>query len=221
MSKELDANDALGEQPYTLEVTSRGVDRPLTLPRHWARNIGRLVRGGDDRRPARDRPHPRGRRDRRRPRRRRGRRAGCRTPRCGDALRAGRVRPQGGLRRGRRHDHAPGHGLGEGPAVRGRGGGDRAGAAGRLPAHRGRPAARPGRAGPQERPRRRARAGARRRGRGRARVGRHPDRLRPDRRDHRPPGDPAAAARRRGRADVRRVLRQGGRHRLRRHPAGP
>ena len=29
--------------PYTLEVTSPGVDRPLTLPRHWRRNIGRLV----------------------------------------------------------------------------------------------------------------------------------------------------------------------------------
>jgi len=36
--------DALGEQPYTLEVTSRGVDRPLTLPRHWRRNTDRLVR---------------------------------------------------------------------------------------------------------------------------------------------------------------------------------
>ncbi|MDQ1712598.1 MAG: ribosome maturation factor RimP [Frankiaceae bacterium] len=28
---------------YVLEVTSRGVDRPLTLPRHWRRNVGRLV----------------------------------------------------------------------------------------------------------------------------------------------------------------------------------
>ena len=28
---------------YVLEVTSRGVDRPLTLPRHWRRNEGRLV----------------------------------------------------------------------------------------------------------------------------------------------------------------------------------
>jgi ribosome maturation factor RimP len=43
VSKELDARDALGELPYTLEVTSRGVDRPLTLPRHWIRNVGRLV----------------------------------------------------------------------------------------------------------------------------------------------------------------------------------
>ncbi|WP_200938662.1 ribosome maturation factor RimP [Modestobacter sp. Leaf380] len=29
--------------PYVLEVTSPGVDRPLTLPRHWRRNVGRLV----------------------------------------------------------------------------------------------------------------------------------------------------------------------------------
>ncbi|CAN5585771.1 ribosome maturation factor RimP [soil metagenome] len=43
VSQELDASDAMGERPYTLEVTSRGVDRPLTLPRHWSRNIGRLV----------------------------------------------------------------------------------------------------------------------------------------------------------------------------------
>jgi ribosome maturation factor RimP len=40
----LDASEVMGEQPYTLEVTSRGVDRPLTLPRHWRRNQGRLVR---------------------------------------------------------------------------------------------------------------------------------------------------------------------------------
>jgi ribosome maturation factor RimP len=40
----LDVSDALGEQPYTLEVTSRGVSRPLTLPRHWRRNQGRLVK---------------------------------------------------------------------------------------------------------------------------------------------------------------------------------
>jgi ribosome maturation factor RimP len=29
---------------YVLEVTSRGVDAPLTLPRHWRRNASRLVR---------------------------------------------------------------------------------------------------------------------------------------------------------------------------------
>ena len=44
VSEVLDASDVMGEQPYTLEVTSRGVDRPLTLPRHWRRNAGRLVK---------------------------------------------------------------------------------------------------------------------------------------------------------------------------------
>ncbi len=44
VSRLLDASDVMGEQPYTLEVTSRGVDRPLTLPRHWRRNRGRLVK---------------------------------------------------------------------------------------------------------------------------------------------------------------------------------
>lgn len=43
VSRVLDASDVMGEQPYTLEVTSRGVDRPLTRPRHWRRNAGRLV----------------------------------------------------------------------------------------------------------------------------------------------------------------------------------
>jgi ribosome maturation factor RimP len=43
VSDVLDSSDVMGEQPYTLEVTSRGVDRPLTLPRHWRRNVGRLV----------------------------------------------------------------------------------------------------------------------------------------------------------------------------------
>ena len=33
----------MGEAPYTLEVSSPGVDRPLTEPRHWRRAIGRLV----------------------------------------------------------------------------------------------------------------------------------------------------------------------------------
>lgn len=44
VSTALDESDAMGERPYTLEVTSRGVDRPLTLPRHWRRNAGRLVK---------------------------------------------------------------------------------------------------------------------------------------------------------------------------------
>lgn len=40
----IEADGVMGEQPFTLEVTSRGVDRPLTLPRHWRRNAGRLVK---------------------------------------------------------------------------------------------------------------------------------------------------------------------------------
>jgi ribosome maturation factor RimP len=39
----LDGSDAMGEQPYTLEVSSPGVGRPLTRPRHFRRNVGRLV----------------------------------------------------------------------------------------------------------------------------------------------------------------------------------
>ncbi|NLE81638.1 MAG: ribosome maturation factor RimP [Rhodococcus sp.] len=33
-----------GESPYTLEVTSPGIERPLTLERHWHRARGRLAR---------------------------------------------------------------------------------------------------------------------------------------------------------------------------------
>lgn len=44
VSDALDASDAMGEGPYTLEVTSPGVDRPLTEERHWRRAQGRLVR---------------------------------------------------------------------------------------------------------------------------------------------------------------------------------
>ncbi|HYG93715.1 MAG TPA: ribosome maturation factor RimP [Nocardioides sp.] len=44
ISQSVDDSDVMGEQPYTLEVTSRGVDRPLTLPRHWRRNRSRLVK---------------------------------------------------------------------------------------------------------------------------------------------------------------------------------
>ena len=39
----LDESDVLGEQPYTLEVTSSGVGRPLTRARHYQRGVGRLV----------------------------------------------------------------------------------------------------------------------------------------------------------------------------------
>ncbi|WP_414689847.1 ribosome maturation factor RimP [Nocardioides sp.] len=44
VSRLLDESDVMGVQPYTLEVTSPGVDRPLTHPRHWRRNKGRLVK---------------------------------------------------------------------------------------------------------------------------------------------------------------------------------
>ena len=44
ISEALDAKDVLGDKPYTLEVGSPGIDRALTLPRHWRRNNGRLVK---------------------------------------------------------------------------------------------------------------------------------------------------------------------------------
>ncbi|MGZ4567310.1 MAG: ribosome maturation factor RimP [Blastococcus sp.] len=44
VSEVLDTNDdGMGRTPYVLEVTSPGVDRPLTEARHWRRNTGRLV----------------------------------------------------------------------------------------------------------------------------------------------------------------------------------
>jgi ribosome maturation factor RimP len=43
VSARLDAKDAMGDAPYTLEVSSPGIDRPLTQRRHWRRAIGRLV----------------------------------------------------------------------------------------------------------------------------------------------------------------------------------
>ncbi|MEP6854695.1 MAG: ribosome maturation factor RimP [Pedococcus sp.] len=43
VSDTLDETEVMGEQPYTLEVTSPGLDRPLTEPRHFRRNVTRLV----------------------------------------------------------------------------------------------------------------------------------------------------------------------------------
>ena len=43
VSEALDDTDVTGDAAYTLEVTSPGVERPLTEPRHWRRAIGRLV----------------------------------------------------------------------------------------------------------------------------------------------------------------------------------
>jgi len=43
ISAGLDASDATGDEPYVLEVGSAGVDRRLTEPRHFRRNVSRLV----------------------------------------------------------------------------------------------------------------------------------------------------------------------------------
>ena len=43
VSAALDDADPMGQSPYTLEVSSPGVERPLTEPRHLRRNVGRLV----------------------------------------------------------------------------------------------------------------------------------------------------------------------------------
>ena len=44
VSRALDDSDAMGATAYVLEVTSPGVDRPLSHPRHWRRAATRLVR---------------------------------------------------------------------------------------------------------------------------------------------------------------------------------
>ncbi|KAB8187505.1 ribosome maturation factor RimP [Nonomuraea phyllanthi] len=44
VSTALDDDDAMGQSAYTLEVSSPGVDRPLTEPRHWRRAAKRLVK---------------------------------------------------------------------------------------------------------------------------------------------------------------------------------
>lgn len=43
ISEVIENLSALGDIPFTLEVTSPGLDRPLTLPRHWRKNLGRLI----------------------------------------------------------------------------------------------------------------------------------------------------------------------------------
>ena len=40
----MDLAPFMGETPYTLEVTTPGVDRPLTAPRHFRKNVDRLVK---------------------------------------------------------------------------------------------------------------------------------------------------------------------------------
>ncbi|RMB59778.1 ribosome maturation factor RimP [Tessaracoccus antarcticus] len=43
ISAALDVSDAVGASPFTLEVSSRGVSKPLTQAKHFRRNVGRLV----------------------------------------------------------------------------------------------------------------------------------------------------------------------------------
>lgn len=44
VSELVDAAPFMGDAPFTLEVTSPGIDRPLTLPRHFAKNVSRLLK---------------------------------------------------------------------------------------------------------------------------------------------------------------------------------
>jgi ribosome maturation factor RimP len=53
LSATLDRAAAMGEASYTLEVSSPGVDRPLTEPKHWRRAVGRVVSA-----PLRPQPEP-------------------------------------------------------------------------------------------------------------------------------------------------------------------
>ena len=44
ISEIIEALEGLGDGAFTLEVTSPGLDRPLTKPRHWRKNLDRLVK---------------------------------------------------------------------------------------------------------------------------------------------------------------------------------
>ena len=44
ISEVIEALEELGENAFTLEVTSPGIDRPLIKPRHWRKNFDRLVK---------------------------------------------------------------------------------------------------------------------------------------------------------------------------------
>jgi ribosome maturation factor RimP len=44
ISEVIEALEELGDSAFTLEVTSHGIDRPLTKPRHWRKNFDRLVK---------------------------------------------------------------------------------------------------------------------------------------------------------------------------------
>jgi ribosome maturation factor RimP len=238
VSSALDEGDVMGTMPYVLEVSSPGVDRPLTQPRHWRRATGRLVTavlagGGETT----------------------GRVRSCdddgvtldvdgteRTLAWGDVVR-GRVqvefrRPDGRPRRQprRRRDSRPRRRGGVAVDID-------MGLLRSLERERDirfdllveaieqsllvayqRTAAMPSTPASSSTAPTGTSPSGRRRWTRRASCcasGTTPHRLRPDRGDHRQAGDHAAPARGRGRRDVRRVRRQGGRHRLGRRPAGP
>lgn len=44
ISEVIEALPVLGDSAFTLEVTSPGLDRPLTKPRHWRKNLDRLIK---------------------------------------------------------------------------------------------------------------------------------------------------------------------------------
>ncbi|MBX6371884.1 MAG: ribosome maturation factor RimP [Acidothermus sp.] len=44
LDTDAEADALIGSAPYSLEVSSPGIDRPLTEPRHWRRAVGHLVR---------------------------------------------------------------------------------------------------------------------------------------------------------------------------------
>jgi ribosome maturation factor RimP len=44
ISEALDHSAVMGDTPYVLEVTSPGLDRPLTEPRHFRRQLGRMIK---------------------------------------------------------------------------------------------------------------------------------------------------------------------------------
>ena len=44
ISEIMETISAVGDNSFTLEVTSPGLDRPLTKARHWQKNINRLVK---------------------------------------------------------------------------------------------------------------------------------------------------------------------------------
>ncbi|MHA7210616.1 ribosome maturation factor RimP [Arthrobacter sp. MDT1-65] len=43
LSAAMDSDPEDDDRPYSLEISSPGVSRPLTEPRHWRRNVGRMV----------------------------------------------------------------------------------------------------------------------------------------------------------------------------------